>query len=322
MNIFYLYSQPRKNWERQVKLGRMPDHVLYGLNHLRQLGHRVAYSDAGFSNFNLLKWPISPLQQWSRHKFGTGFQLDQAILLLPKMRRAGVIITTNDSCGLPVAFLKWLGLLKTPQLYCHIGFKRQSKFLQFLLKQPEALIDFRVNPPGVDTKFFRPKKLKTKFDILAVGRDPGRDYATLFQAVKDLPIKVKVICDPKNIVGLSIPVNVTVDHSLSYLQIRQAYWKAKLVVIPTKPHTVSGQISLLEALACGKPVIAANTSALHIAAVTYYQAGRPRSLRYQILHSNFRPLSPQAVNRFSSQVFATRLDQIISEIHPKANKLH
>lgn len=312
MNIFYLYSQPRKNWERQVKLGRMPDHVLYGLNHLRQLDHRVTYSDAGFSNFNLLKWPISPLQQWFRRRFGIGFQLDQALLLLPRLRRADIIISTNDSCGLPVAWLKRLGLLKTPQIYCHIGFKKQSKFLSSLLKQSEALINFTHTPPGVDTNFFKPKKLKPKFDVLAVGRDPGRDYATLFHAIKNLPIKIKVICDPKNITGLTIPSNVTIDYAVSYLKVRQAYWQSKIVVIPTKPHTVSGQISLLEALACGKPIIAANTPALHLAPVTYYHLGQPRSLKYQIIKLlNHRQVQSKLPNHLSSRQFALKLNQII-----------
>jgi glycosyltransferase involved in cell wall biosynthesis len=311
MNIFYLYSQPRKIWERQVKLGRMPDHVLYGLNHLRRLGHQVTYSDAGFSRFNLLKWPISPLQRWFLHRFGVGFQLDQALLLLPRLRQADVIITTNDSCGLPVAFLKWLGLLKTPQVYFHIGFK-SNPYLSRLLRQPEALIDFTITPPGVDTKFFRPKKLKPKFDILAVGRDPGRDYRTLFQAVKDLPIKIKVICDPKNITGLSIPANVTVKHFASYLQVRQAYWQSKIVVIPTQKHTVSGQISLLEALACGKPVIAANTPALNIVSTIYYQPERPQSLKRQIIKLlNHPKVQFNLPKHFSSYHFSRQLNQLI-----------
>ena len=311
MNIFYLYSQPRQKWERQVKQGRMPDHVLYGLNHLRRLGHQVTYSDAGFSRFNLLKWPISPLQQWFRRHVGIGFQLDQALLLLPRLRRVDVIITTNDSCGLPVAFLKWLRLLKTPQIYCHIGFKKQAKLLKFLLKQSQTIIDFTQTPPGVDTKFFRPKKLKPQFDILAVGRDPGRDYATLFQAVKDLPVKVKVICDPKNITGLTIPPNVTIEYSVSYLKVRQAYWQSKIVVIPTKKNTVSGQISLLEALACGKPVIAADTPALNITPINHYQPAQPKSLKYQILKLLHSPQPrPNLPKSFSSRHFASSLEKI------------
>ena len=317
MNIFYLYSQPRRSWERQVKHGRMPDHVLYGLNHLRRLGHQVTYSDAGFSRFNLLKWPISPLQQWFRRHVGIGFQLDQALLLLPQLRQADVIITTNDSCGLPVCWLKWVGLLKTPLVYFHIGFK-SSPYLSRLLRQSEALINFSTTPPGVDTKFFRPKKLKPKFDILAVGRDPGRDYRTLFQAIKDLPIKAKVICDPKNVSGLVIPANVTIDYSVSYLKVRQAYWQSKIVIIPTKKNSVSGQISLMEALACGKSIIAARTAALKIAPAIYYQPGHPLDLRRKIKsflkRSHFHP----SVHQFSSKNFAF---QIISAIHPIANKL-
>lgn len=319
MHAFYLYSQPRKKWERQVKLGLMPDHVLYGLNWLRKFGHQATYSDAAFTNFNLLTWLISPLQRWLLQRFKVGFQLDQALLLLPQLRQADIIITTNDSCGLPVAWLKRLRLIKTPQIYFHIGF-RNSQFLKTLLKQPEALIDFSVSPLGVDINFFYPKKVKPQFDILAIGRDLDRDYATFFRAIKGLPLKAQVICDPKNLVGLTIPNNVTVNYSISYIKVRQAYWESKIVVIPTKPHTVSGQISLMEALACGRPVIAANTPALRLAPVTYYQPGQPGSLRHQIIHHKFSLLSKPIANRFSSRVFATKLDQIILGIHPKADR--
>ena len=320
MNIFYLYSQPRSNWEKQVKAGRMPDHVLYGLNWLRQFGHHVGYSDAAFSQFNLLKWLVSPLQRWFLHHHGVGFQLDQALLLLPQLRQADFIVTTNDSCGLPVAFLKWLGLLKTPQVYYHIGFNRSSKFLKKLIKQPKVLIDFKTTPPGVDIKFFHPKKVKFKYDIVSVGRDIGRDYMTLFQAIKDLPIKVKVICDPKNLIGLNIPANVSIDYSVSYLKVRQAYRGSKMVIIPTKKNTVSGQISLLEALACGKPVIAAQTPALNIAPVIFYQPQNAAQLKFkiqQLLKNPLRQFS-SSMSHFSSKNFAS---QIISEIHPITNKL-
>lgn len=321
MNIFYLYSQPRKGWERQVKQSRMPDHVLYGLNWLRKFGHKVTYSDIAFSRFNLLKWLISPLQRWFLNRFGVGFQLDQALLLLPRLRQADVIITTNDSCGLPVAFFKWLGLLKTPQIYFHIGFK-PNPCLSRLLRQSEAVVHFSTTPPGVDTKFFHPQKLTPKFDILAIGRDPGRDYATLFQAIKDLPVKAKVICDPKNVADLTIPFNVDISYSVSYLEVRQAYWESKIVVIPTQKNSVSGQITFLEALACGKPVIAANTKALKIAPANYYRSEQPQSLQQQILHSQRHSISRRIVENFSSQAFAVKIDHIALAIHPRANKPH
>ena len=168
-HIFYLYSQPRKTWYSAVKKGTMPDHVLYGLSWLKQFGYKTSFSDLGFSPWNLLKWPISPLQKKFIAHLGAGFQLDQALILLPQLLAADLIITTNDSCGLPVAFLKQLGLIKTPQIYIHMHLA-PNRFITSLLKQPQAIISVSSQvgipgqklysfPPGVDIRFFKPQKI-------------------------------------------------------------------------------------------------------------------------------------------------------------------
>ena len=286
--IIYVYSQPRKTWYSAVKTGRMPDHVLYGMSWLHHFGFKTSFSDLGFSKWNLLKWPMSPLQKKFMRQFGIGFQLDQALVLLPQLRSADLIITTNDSCGLPVAFLKYIHLLSTPQIYIHMHLV-PNKFISELLRQPQAIISVssQINlpgqkiyssPPGVDIGFFKPQTVDPQYDIVAIGRDPGRDYHTLFRAVANLPIKTLIICDPKNIRPLAIPANVTVEHQVSYLRVRQAYHQARIIVLPTKRRAISGQTNFLEALACGKPVIAADTPTLR---QSFKQLNQPHCLYYR-----------------------------------------
>ena len=333
----YVYSQPRKTWYADVTRGRMPDHVLYGMNWLHRFGFTTSFSDLGFSKWNLLKWPISPLQKKFMRQFGIGFQLDQALVLLPQLRSADLIITTNDSCGLPVAFLKHVRLLSTPQIYIHMHLV-PNKFISELLREPQAIISVssQINlpgqkiyssPPGVDIGFFKPHKLKPQYDIVAVGRDPGRDYHTLFRALANLPVKTLIICDPKNIHQLSVPANVTIEHQASYRKVRQAYHQARIIVLPTKTKAISGQTNFLEALACGKPVIATDTPTLHQsfnrasqAHCLYYQPENSTDLTRKItyllqksqLQKSLSTAARKIALRYSSKKFAEKLTALIN----------
>lgn len=350
MKIAYVFSQPRKSWEKAVDQKKMPDHVLYGMNFLNSQDHKIIYSDTAFAKRNLLKWPVSPLQQLFRNQFGVGFQLDQAILLASKLNQADVIVTTNDSCGLPVAFLKKIKVIKSPQIYFHIDFKTPNglskKIFQQLLESTDAIVCFSKQrakkistvfklpsqkihfiAPGVDTKFFKPKKTEIKYDVLSIGRDINRDYQTLFQAIKPLNITALVICDPKNIKGLKIPANVTIRHYLNYLKVKQAYYQSRVVVVCTKKHSTSGQISLLESLACGKPVVASNTKSLKSSfnlsnqTIFYHpenylnlRSKLSRLLKDNLNQTKLSKLSTNKAQKFTSQIFAHQLNKLLSKI--------
>ncbi len=336
MNILYLYSQPRTKFEKAIKSMKMPDQVLFGLNHLKKLGHSATYLDTGFSSLNLLKWPMSPVQTHFMRHLGVGFQLDQALALLPQLKRADLIITTNDSCGLPVAALKKLGIVKTPQIYFHINFrslkhKKLKQLTYSLLKEPEKIICFSPNTlksfkphfiaPPVDTQFFKPQKASIKYDLLAVGRDLDRDYKTLFKAINNLDLKALLICDPKNILNLNLPNNLEVKFSLPYLQVKKYYHQSKIIVIPTNKDSVSGQINLLESLACNKPVLAASTPSLNkilpSPPCTFYQPENPQDLKRKVnlmLNKKIKPNSRKAVLPLSSKHFAKKLKKIISSL--------
>lgn len=351
MKVLYVFSQPRKQWETVIEKRQMPDNVLYGMNWLKSVGHKTECSDRGFSTHNLLRWPISPIQKFFIKQIGCGFQLDQVFFLLSQLNSADLVISTNDSCGLPICLLKMLKLVSTPHIYFHIDINSFSKskvllsVIKKLLPQPEAIACFsqdRVKyikallnnkskniyyiPPGVDVNFFQPKKIKAKYDIVSIGRDENRDYKTLFKAVKNIKTKTMVICDRKNIKGLSIPENVSTINGANYGQVRQAYHQAKIVIIPTKMNSVSGQISYLEALACGKPTIASSTPALkqfipknkNYGAI-FFKPGDHHNLRHKLsllLKNNHRQKllsknSRKIALAFSTKKFAEKINCII-----------
>ena len=350
MKIAFIYSQPRKSWERKLRRGNVPDHIFYGYSQLRKTSHKVRYWDKGLSKKNWLRWPISPLQQLFINKQGIGFQLDQALKLLPKLKEYSAIITTNDSCGLPIALLKKLKLLNVPQIYFHIDLERTTNsplnnFVRSILQEPETIVSFSIEkkaslinkfsvsekkihfiPPGVDTSFFKPKKTKNEFDLVAIGRDVGRDYQSLFKAIKKLNISALVICDPKNLTGLTIPGNVQVKYSVSYLKVRRAYHNSKIVVVPTLKNSVSGQINFLEALSCGKPILAADTPALHqtfdpqtTPHCLFYKPQNTIDLRKKIksllssrqLQKNLGIQARKTALKHSSRIFASKVTALI-----------
>jgi len=118
-------------------------------------------------------------------------------------------------------------------------------------------------PFGIDTDFFASVRYDSEGGyMVSVGRDLGRDYGTLFDAVRDLPYKLIVATDYKNIPpGLEIPENVEIRYNLSIDQVRELYEGARFTCIILKGDGIdegsdcTGQTVMLEALSAGQPAI-------------------------------------------------------------------
>ncbi len=123
-------------------------------------------------------------------------------------------------------------------------------------------------PFGVDAQFFQPASISREEDVIAsVGRDPGRDYGTLFKAAERVNRAFVVVAGHKNIPhGMPVPANVSVLYNLDIAEIRDLYARARLVVVASKDASqpdgsdCSGQTVVLDALAAGKAVIATHRS--------------------------------------------------------------
>jgi glycosyltransferase involved in cell wall biosynthesis len=141
----------------------------------------------------------------------------------------------------------------------------------FLLEKGFAKEKIVFTPIGIDAKRFAdestkhsPLNLNEGSYILAVGRDPGRDYKTLFEAVKDLPVKVKVATKQEVVAGLEVPKNVELLLHVPYSKMPALYQGALCAVVPLrdwndpKGSDTSGQYGYLEPMASGKAVIASD----------------------------------------------------------------
>ena len=137
----------------------------------------------------------------------------------------------------------WIGLPKS-----------RFRFVPLSVAQPAFKLSIKQEPPF----------------ILAMGT-ANRDYGVLLNAIRNLPYQLRIVCGPHAIEGLEIPPNVEVRSGLSTEQCGKLCGQARLVVVPlTSGATASGQVTILEAMMLGKPVIATRSTGT----VDYIEHGR------------------------------------------------
>lgn len=318
--ILYVFRTRRKEILDGWKRGKNPDSMLFGLNHLRQMGYRVDFFDYQYSLFNPLHWLFYPLEHAIIGQTRMGFKLDQAVSLLSVIKNYDVIVATADVSGLPLLWLKQLRLINKPVIVLGGAtagpLKSNPKswvidFYKKLYAQVDRLtcyakteVDFFVNQMGLPENkveyipycadwdyFSKPSKLKRSL-LVSAGVDASRDYATLLKAVKGLPIKVRIACRPENLVGLEIPGNVQVGFVDSYQKMRRLFQRARLVVVPLKEvERSAGQRVVLEAAAAKCPLIVSKVKGMTTAYkfrdklhLRYVLPENPKVLRQKIIY--------------------------------------
>lgn len=99
--------------------------------------------------------------------------------------------------------------------------------------------------------------------VLAVGRDRGRDWATLFDAVRGTDLAVKVACRPEDLSGLDVPPNVEVLGYVGPDAYRELTARARVVTVPTRVLAYpTGQSVALEAMAMARCCVVTDTPAM------------------------------------------------------------
>jgi glycosyltransferase involved in cell wall biosynthesis len=119
-------------------------------------------------------------------------------------------------------------------------------------------------PFGVDETFYCPTlSVRRGESVVASGIDRGRDWDTLVAAASLLPqVPFEIYTQAGRVRG-SLPTNVAVHAPVSMPEHRNALRSARLVVVPTHDLAYpTGQSVMLEAAACGTPVLATRTEAM------------------------------------------------------------
>src|SRR3990172_6605138 len=120
MRILYVYRSPRKDIFQKALNLQASDFPLYGLNHLNALGIQADFFDEDMGLGPLL----SLVQRISRvvvNRTQLGWNIGQAIKTLKRVNDYDLVFATTDSTGLPLAFLKRIGMFKTPLVIASQG---------------------------------------------------------------------------------------------------------------------------------------------------------------------------------------------------------
>lgn len=279
MKILYLYSNYRADRLERVKKGTFSDNQFYGLLRLPHYGVEAEYGEIEqhipqkaalflrkqFLSIHLAHLPIL----WRFFSYEVVFHVNsftsQLLFNILGIKKPKFVLYDYSLIGL-------LGNEKTfkQKLLRYVishsaGIITLSEVEADRLKKrfPHLANSIEFIRYGTDLEYFKPKEIPEENFIFTVGYDPDRDYATLFEATKDLGVKVIVTQShrTKNLPTV-LPPHVEVKR-FSDAELLEYYAKAKMVVLPLNTKSgindAMGCSTLVEAMAMGKPVVASRT---------------------------------------------------------------
>ncbi|MEK7575023.1 MAG: glycosyltransferase family 4 protein [Patescibacteria group bacterium] len=286
LRVLYLFAGQRKKVEEDFNRGLMPDSFLIGFNHFKNFGIDATYIENKFlnyirkKNYNLTNLFLIPfLGRYDIVFSGASLSLPFLAKCILRFKKPKFIwyntfftniIKRNQNKPIRLwAVRKTIASLDA--IFCPSSAQRQ-----FLIEQGFDANKIFFIPNGIDVEFMQRKKEEQKDIprnvepfILSVGKDMGRDYVTLAEAVRGLSIQVKVAALPRNFSDVKeIPSNLHILGFVPFGDLIKLYNQAEFVVIPTKSekHTdasdCSGQYVLLDAMSLGKTVLASRRETL------------------------------------------------------------
>jgi glycosyltransferase involved in cell wall biosynthesis len=262
----------------------------YRIETLAQAGVDLDYSDAA----HRAPWTAPPVHRAVRRLERLGAPFLQTLLATRRIARSNAVVAVFESQGNFLAALRslrvwpytrprfavvscWLAM-DAPKLsparrrayrWAYRGVdkvvyfsRNQTSIYRDVLGIPDDRLAFV--PFGVDHEYFSPPPTDDDDGyVLAVGRDRGRDWETLFDAVRGTDLVVKVASRPEDIAGLDVPDNVELLGFVDRPTYRSLTARARVVAVPTQVLAYpTGQSVTLEAMAMGKCCVVTDTPAM------------------------------------------------------------
>ena len=349
LRVLYLFAGSRRKFYEEYKKGKASDIHLVGLNHMADYGIEATF---------LENWLTEFLRKIS-------FNLTQLPVLF---RLHSYDIIFSGSGILTLFIIKYVLRFKKPKwviynTYLSNLLKRNRRGLKsWIIKKSVFSADAIISPSlaqqdflrsigfpdernyyvpyGIDYDFYdkdtRVSEISGRY-IFSSGRDVGRDYKTLIEAVRDLPVKLIIAALPRNLKDVGkLPPNVEVLY-LKRTETPPFAKGAEFVVITTTPEEkmagsdCSGQYSLLESMSYAKAVITTARATL----MGYFEEGKDGLIvsPYNVaeLKEAIKTLwnNPEKAktmgqaardkvrSQFTMEIFSRRLAEIFSEVATK-----
>ena len=296
VRAFVLYrDSPLRREALRAPAGDPSRYSLYGLDELAHSGFELRHDlEPEFEPGARTRAAASVLDRAVR--LGGGYSGDFARVLasLGELNRSDVVYSTVDTVGIPLALLGRLGRVKPPVVYAAIGlperlgqlrgpaaprlfvevFRRLHTIVAYGWGEVEELrawvgsdgprVEFVAF--GVDTEYFRPEpSVQPEDDVVAVGADPRRDFQLVAELARRLPERsFRIVASADNARALgTLPANVHLEVDVPFARVRAYLLRARVVALPVLDNTYSGATTtLLQAMACGKPVVVTRTAAI------------------------------------------------------------
>ena len=272
-----------ENISLEASAGKRPRHTMWALK--QELNARIHQPDTYpvSSLDNAFSYLLGQPQHWAMARAlsreltqndlifcaaeDTGFPL--AILCRDKIDRPNLVVTVMAPERLRVKHLsKLMGLGNVIDLFM-TNTEIKANFIRRHLHLPKEKV--YVIPEQTDEHFFTPGpalRHKSRPLVASAGREQ-RDYQTLALATQDLDVDVEVCAISPNasrstrvLFPNPIPPNMSF-YPHDWPDFRQLYRDADVVVISLLDnHYSAGLTSLMEAMACRRPIIMTNTPGL------------------------------------------------------------
>jgi glycosyltransferase involved in cell wall biosynthesis len=222
-----------------------------------------------------------PYNPWGRgHPLFAGFDPLRALRVLLRRRSAAMVVSVFESGAAVLLLLRRLLWFRPPVLLWDVGaasrWRPRQMTLDFVLPRVDGLLALtgvqqaataRRFAPGqlplligyaVDDMFYHPDFARDGAYVLSVGDDVSRDYPTLVAAMRD--VAAQLVLKTRQPLAAGDGTRIVAER-LSFLQLRDLYADAAIVVIPLAAHEHPGGITaLFEAMAMGKPIIASDVA--------------------------------------------------------------
>lgn len=268
--------------ERLAEVGQCPRHIMAALS--QKLGARVYVPGEDH---------ITPIDRIRSKLIGTPEAWAMARRLSQQMTSNDLIYCNSEATGLPIAALcgnganqpkiaiyvhdiyrpltqwafKFLPIHKE-SLFLITNTRAQAEFLKQFLQLDDGRVALLLEQ--TDLRFFSPgspSPEKQRPTIASVGLE-RRDYQLLAAATSNMDVDVRITgfsVDVRRSMATFpavLPANMTTHH-LAWPDLLKLYRDADVVVLAlTQSKVTSGVTTLLEAMACARPVIVTRTEGL------------------------------------------------------------